>query len=130
MAQAMAASMPRGLGAHRSEKWHDNIRSLPEMTKGMRAVVRVFAAALIAAGLAVVPAVSETDPRTHTGHQHHKIPGSRKHLKSVVLVRHARREESYLGKRLSGRAAVQEMKVLWPFGVALRRAASNRLMVH
>src|ERR1022692_2115800 len=85
MAQAMAASMPRGLGAHRSEKWHDNIRSLPEMTKGMRAVVRVFAAALIAAGLAVVPAVSETDPRTHTGHQHHKIPGSRKHLKSVVL---------------------------------------------
>ena len=33
-------------------------------------------------------------------------------------------------RRLAGCVAVQEMKDLWPFGVALRGVASNRLMVH
>src|ERR1039457_5983391 len=58
------------------------------------------------------------------------IPGHKaSRLKSVVLVCHARIEESDLGKRLAGGAAVQERKVLWPFCGSRRRAAPNLLMV-
>jgi hypothetical protein len=38
---------------------------------------------------------TETDPRTRTEHYNHKAPEGAKHLKSLVLVRHARRKESY-----------------------------------
>ena len=42
-------------------------------------------------GLKTRPPITETDSKTDTGHQDHN---TLKHLKSLVLLRHARGEES------------------------------------
>jgi hypothetical protein len=39
----------------------------------------------------------KTGTRIETEHEDHNTPNKRKHLKSLVLVRHARRKESYVG---------------------------------
>ena len=57
---------------------------------------------------------------------HEMLSGS---WKALVLVRRAQKGV-VCRRRLAGCVAVQEMEDLWPFGVALRGVASNRLMVH